>query len=99
MIQSLLQRKNAKATEEEEEEQEDRDDASGKKEDEQFETEKEIETRENGGKLLFFAIFAPKCMVICEQDTKFYAKHITFSVAAHTLTFVYERQPQLSGSP
>ncbi|XP_015766933.1 PREDICTED: probable ATP-dependent RNA helicase DDX27 [Acropora digitifera] len=40
-------RKNAKATEEEED-QEDRDDASGKKEDEQLETEKEIESRENG---------------------------------------------------
>ncbi|XP_029200522.2 probable ATP-dependent RNA helicase DDX27 [Acropora millepora] len=40
-------RKNAKATEEEEE-QEDRDDASGKKQDEQLETEKEIESRENG---------------------------------------------------
>ena len=50
MSQSLLQRKNAKATEEEEE-QEDRDDASGKKEDEQLETEKDIESRENGGKL------------------------------------------------
>ena len=55
MIQSLLQRKNAKATEEEEE-QEDRDDASGKKQDEQLETEKEIESRENGGKLLFLQI-------------------------------------------
>ena len=55
MIQSLLQRKNAKATEEEEE-QEDRDDASGKKQDEQLELEKEIESRENGGKLLFLQI-------------------------------------------
>ena len=32
--------------------------------------------------------------MICEQDTKFYGKHITFSVATHTLAFVLERQPQ-----
>ena len=31
-----------------------------------------------------FAAIAPKCKVICEPDTKSHARHITFSVPAHT---------------